>query len=150
MKLFDVNVLLYAYHPESPRHAEALHWLESRINRPAAFGLAEMVLSGFLRIVTHPRVFKHPIPTEKAVRELDRLRQRPNCVIVRPGPRPYEIFTDLCLRAGAKGNLIADAYLAALAIEHGCQWVSYDRSFARFPGLDWIDPGAAPHPSNKP
>ena len=102
------------------------------------------VLSGFLRIVTHPRIFKHPIPTEKAIEELERLRQRPNCVIVRPGPRHYEIFTDLCLRSGAKGNLIVDAYLAALAIEHGCQWVSHDRDFARFPGLDWIDPGAKP------
>ena len=97
-------------------------------------------MSGFLRIVTNPRVFDDPTPLDIALGEVERIRERPNYVPVRSGQRHFDIFTSLCREGNAKGNLVADAYLAALAIEHGCEWVSFDRDFARFPGLNWSKP----------
>lgn len=102
--------------------------------------MAELTLSGFLRIVTNPKIFVDPTPLDVAVREIERIRNRPNCVPIRPGPRHYDIFIDLCRKGHAKGELVADAYFAALAIEHGCEWLSFDRDFARFPGLNWATP----------
>jgi toxin-antitoxin system PIN domain toxin len=107
------------------------------------FGLSELVLSGFVRVVTHPLVFDPPAPTDRALAFADALRGQPNAVIVTPGPRHWEVFERLCLAAGAKGNLVPDAYLAALAIEHGCELVTTDSDFARFRGLRWRHPLAA-------
>ena len=140
MVLPDVNVLIYAFRRDSARHAEYREWLGSTINGPEAFALSEIVLSGFVRVVTHPRVFQNPDSAESAFNFLDQLRARPNCVRVSPGARHWSIFQDLCRRAEAKGNLVADAYLAALAIESGCEWITDDRDYARFPGLKWRHP----------
>ncbi len=140
MKLFDVNVLVYAHRSDLAPHASVRGWFESEVNGPAVFGMAELVLSGFLRVVTSPSIFVDPTSLDLALGEVERLRQRPNFVAVRPGHRHFDIFTDLCRSGNAKGKLGADAYLAALAIEHGCQWISFDRDFARFPGLNWSKP----------
>jgi uncharacterized protein len=94
-----------------------------------------LVLSGFTRVVTNPRVFAKPTPLEEAFAFCSTLRSRRNAVVVAPGPRHWSLFTDLCARANAKGNLVADAYLAALAIESGSTWATADRDYARFPGL---------------
>ncbi len=139
MKLFDVNVLIYAYHPDSARHDATRQWLEAELNRPAAFGMSELVLSAFVRIVTNPKAFENPVPIAKALDETDCLRSLPNCVSLRPGPRHYELFTGLCRDAAATGKLVADAYHAALALEHGCEWVSFDRDFSKFNALTWLD-----------
>jgi uncharacterized protein len=138
--LADVNVLVYAFREESPRHAEYRDWLRGRIAEEAAFALSELVLSGTLRVLTHPRVFTPPTPLGEALAFVEALRAQPNVVLVHPGPRHWDVFTRLCTAAGAKGNLVADAYLAALAIEHGCEWITTDRDFARFPGLRWRHP----------
>jgi toxin-antitoxin system PIN domain toxin len=135
MLLIDVNVLVYAYREAAPEHKSYLRWLEGCINADEPFGLAELVLAGFLRIATHPKIFSPPSPLDAAIRFADALRGRPNCVIVAPGPRHWEIFSRLCLAANAKGNLIPDAYMAALAIESGTEWITADRDFSRFPGL---------------
>jgi toxin-antitoxin system PIN domain toxin len=140
MVLPDVNVLIYAFRREAPRHAEFRRWLDSAISGPAAFGLYDSVLSSFLRIITNPRVFQYATPVAAGLTFVEALRQSPNSVLVSPGPRHWSIFADLCRKAEAKGNLIADAYLAALAIENGCQWITTDRDYARFPGLDWKHP----------
>lgn len=140
MKLFDVNVLIYAHRQDLPQHEQACRWWEDQVNLPESFGMAELVLSSFLRIVTNPRAFRIPTPFAEALQAVDAIRSRRNHVAFRPGSRHFDIFTGLCRAGNAKGKLVADAYLAALAIEHGCQWVSYDRDFARFPGLTWIDP----------
>src|SRR5262245_6135021 len=121
MILPDVNVLIYAFRRDSPRHAEYHAWLEQRVNAREAFALSELVLSVPLRLLTHPRVFSPPEPLLQAVAYLDVLRAQPNAVIVAPGPRHWEIFCKLCRDVDAKGSLVADAYLAALAIEHGCE-----------------------------
>ena len=101
-----------------------------------------LVLAGFVRVVTHPRVFSPPSPTAHALEFAEALRDHPNCVHIAPGERHWNIFIDLCRDAGVKGNLVPDAYLAALAIESGSEWMTSDRDYSRFPGLRWRDPGA--------
>jgi toxin-antitoxin system PIN domain toxin len=135
MLLPDVNVLVYAHRGDAPDHARYAGWLDGVARGDAAFGLADLVLSGFLRVVTHPRVFDPPTPLADAMAFVEGLRARPNCVPIAPGPRHWDLFVSLCRRVGAKGNLVPDTYLAALAIESGSEWITTDRGFARFPGL---------------
>lgn len=90
--------------------------------------------------MTHPRVFKAPSPVATALSFADALRAAPNAVMIEPGSRHWALFERLCLEADARGNLVADAYLAALAIESGCEWITTDRDFARFKGLRWRHP----------
>ena len=140
MVLPDVNVLVYAHREDSAQHAGCREWVEAVINGNEAFGLSELVLSGFLRVVTHPKVFAKPSPLSDALEFTEQLRSRPNGIPVAPGPRHWDIFRALCIQAGAKGNLVPDAYLAAMAIESGCEWISTDRNFSRFEGLRWRHP----------
>ena len=140
MILLDVNVLVYAHRADTPNHSRYRAWLESTINADVAYGLADLVLSGFLRVVTHPRVFREPSPLAAALAFAAEVRNRPNCVVAAPGERHWAIFTRLCREADAKGNLIADAYLAALALESGSDWITTDRDYARFPDLRWRHP----------
>jgi uncharacterized protein len=140
MILPDVNVLVYAHREDAPDHARYVRWLEDVARGDAAFGLSDLVLSGFLRIVTHPRIFMPPTPLEDALAFVEGLRGRPNCVPVAPGPRHWTLFVSLCRRAGVKGDLVPDAYLAALAIESGSEWITTDRGFARFSGPRWRHP----------
>lgn len=140
MVLPDVNVLVYAHREDSVHHAPCLAWLESVVNGNASYALSELVLSGFIRVATHPKIFTRPSPLADALFFADQLRNRPNCVAVAPGRRHWDIFGSLCHDAAAKGNLVADAYLAAMAIEAGCEWVTTDRDFSRFKGLRWRHP----------
>lgn len=140
MFLVDVNVLVYAHRPDRPEHPAIASWLRDVAEGDEAFGVADLVFSGFLRIVTNPRIFEVPTPLATALEFARELRGRPNHVEVRPGTRHWDLFVSLCEQAGAKGNLVADAYLAALAIESGSEWITTDRDFARFPGLRWRHP----------
>ena len=115
-------------------------WLEARGDAEGAVGLSDLVLSGFLRVATHPRVFNPPTPLEDALAFVEALRTQPNCVRLSPGRRNRNIFTRLCREAEAQGNLIPDAYLAALAIESGSEWITTARDFDRFPGLKRNEP----------
>jgi len=138
----DVNVLVYAYREDAPRHERYRRWLERVLDGREAYGLSDLVLAGFLRVVTHPRVFAPPSPIRHALEFVQVLRDHPNCMPVAPGQRHWEIFVRLCHESGAKGNLVPDAYLAALAIESGSEWMTTDRDYSRFPGLRWRDPAA--------
>jgi len=138
--LLDVNVLVYAHREDSPDHPAYRAWLEEAVSSDAPFGMADIVLSGFLRIVTHARVFTDPTPIDRALAFADALRSRINRVRVAPGERHWEIFSRLCHAAGIRGNLVPDAYLAALAIESGSEWITTDRDYSRFPGLRWRHP----------
>lgn len=140
MILPDVNVLIYAHREESPEHGLFADWLTKVATAEEPFGISELVLSAIVRIVTNPRVFKVTTPLEMALEFTDELRQRPNAVCLRAGARHWEIFQRLCRQSGATGKLVADAYHAALAIEHGCEWITTDADFARFPGLRWRHP----------
>jgi uncharacterized protein len=140
MILCDVNVLVYAHRADAPNHAAYRTWLENVMNQSAAYAVSDIVLSGFLRVVTHPRVFAPPSSVKDGLTFAGQIRQQPNAVVVMPGNRHWTIFTDLCKAAGARGNLIPDAFLAALAIESGSEWITTDRDFSRFPGLNWRHP----------
>jgi toxin-antitoxin system PIN domain toxin len=140
MILVDVNVLVQAYREDAPRHAVLRGWLESVIRGEAPFGMSDLALSGFLRIVTHPRVFDPPSPIEDALGFAEAVRSQPNCVLVVPGGRHWKIFVGLCRQAQVRGNLVPDAFFAALAIESGSEWVTTDRDFSRFEGLRWTTP----------
>lgn len=140
MILPDVNVLVYAYMEQVPDHDHYRGWLDELVNSREPFGISDHVLSGFLRVATHRRVFRTPSPLEPALEFANALRGHPHCLSVTPGPRHWEIFGELCRAAEARGNLIPDAFFAALAIESGSEWVSTDRDYARFEGLRFRHP----------
>lgn len=133
-------MLVYASRNDAPRHVEYRGWLESVLRSPSPVGFSELVLSGVVRVVTHPRIFVLPTPLEDALAFVAALRGHPNAVVIAPGARHFDLFRQLCTSARTTGNLVADAYLAALAIESGSEWVTDDRDFARFPGLRWRHP----------
>ena len=140
MVLCDVNVLVYAHREDAADHAAYREWMEDVVNGSSAYGVSDLVLSGFLRVVTHLRIFEKPTPLKRALTFAEQIRGQPNAVPVAPGARHWEIFGRLCVQGGAKGNLVPDAYLAALAIESGSEWVTTDRGFGRFPELRWRHP----------
>lgn len=135
MILCDANVLVYAHKEGADRHDEYRTWVEEAMNGDEAFGVSDFVLSSVLRIVTHPRVFDPPSTWHQARDFADAVRSAPSAVRVAPGPRHWQIFIELGDKAGVRGNLVPDAYLAALAIESGSEWITADRGFARYPGL---------------
>ena len=140
MILPDVNVLIYAFRSDSDRHADYKDWLETEINGPAAFGISPQVLCSFLRICTHPRIFVRPSSLDNAFMFCRALLEHPNATTLAPGQRHWSIFETLCRDSRSTGNLLQDAWFAALAIESGCEWITTDRDFARFEGLRWRQP----------
>jgi hypothetical protein len=135
--LCDVGVLLQAMVERSPHHALCRRELERLRATPREMGLSELVLAAVVRIGTNPRVFQ-PCPTAHEVFAfVDALRSPVEVRQISPGPRHWTIFRDLVLGSGIRGSDTTDAYLAALALEHGCEWWTTDQGFARFPGLRW-------------
>jgi hypothetical protein len=141
MILSDVNVLIYAFRTDSPHHTVCNPWLTNIVADDAPFGLSPQALSGLVRITTDSRIYRTaPSTVEEAFRYCDYLRDQPNCQIVEPGERHWDIFKRLCIHANVRGPDITDAWFAALAIEWGCEWITLDRGFSRFPGLKWRSP----------
>jgi uncharacterized protein len=136
----DVNVLLYAFRSDSVDHARYRGWLDEVVNGDEAYGMSPQVLSSVIRIATHSRIYASPSRLEEALSFARVLLEQPTCTVVHPGSRHFSLFEDLCRRAAATGNLVQDAWLAALAVEHGCEWISTDGDYARFPGLRWRRP----------
>jgi len=135
VQLPDVNVLIYAHRVESPEHERYAEWLTNAAQGPEPFALSELGASGFVRIVTNPKIWQEPTTTKDALEFIERLRSRSNVRLLTHGPASWDIFAQLCLAARARGKLVADAYHAALAIEHGCELITADADFGRFPGL---------------
>lgn len=140
MILPDVNVLLYAFRSDSANHKLFRTWLEDVIGGDSAYGMSPQVLASVIRVATHPRIFAKPSRLKDVVAFADVVRDQPHCHLIQPGDRHWNIFTHLCEGAAATGNLIQDAWFAALAIESGCEWITTDRDFARFEGLQWRAP----------
>ncbi|HUN36031.1 MAG TPA: type II toxin-antitoxin system VapC family toxin [Trebonia sp.] len=140
MILIDTNVLVNAHRPEADRHGDYRDWLLDVINSPEPYAIADFALLGMVRIVTSPRIYSNPTPPEIALEFAERLRSQPHAMVVAPGARFWPTFRSLCEAAGARGNLIPDAYLAALAIEHGCELFTADSDFKKFPGLRFSHP----------
>ena len=131
----DVNVLVSAFRADATHHDLCRTWLDGAFSGRQPVGLSELVLSGVLRVLTHPRVFHPPTPIEAAAAFVDALLAQPPTVTVRPGTGHWRIFRNLFAARHLTGNRIPDAYHAALAIEHGCEWVTLDHGFSRYPGL---------------
>lgn len=148
MLLFDVNILLYAHRPASSEHRAIAQWFTAETATGRPFGMAETVLASFVRIATNPKVFKPPTPIGESLDVCDVIRRASTCVTIRPGHGHWAIFDRLCRATNASSKLSPDAYLAALAIEHGCEWVTADGDFARFPGLTWRHPLRGPTVTN--
>jgi hypothetical protein len=140
MKLLDVNLLVYASREDAPGHSGYRAWLQQLLNGPERFGVADLVFSGFLRVVTHPRIFDPPTDPELALQFVQIIRESAGHVLIAPGPGHWSIFTRLVRESACRGNLIPDAFLAAIAIESGCTWITTDRDYSRFNGLDWRHP----------
>jgi toxin-antitoxin system PIN domain toxin len=140
MILPDVNVLIYAFRSDVPQHPQCRTWLVDLIMSSSPFGLSPLALAGVIRITTNPRAYRVPSSLAEAVAFCDNLLGQPNCHTVEPGERHWDIFKRLCTETDTRGRRVSDAWFAALAIESGCEWITLDRDFARFPGLQWRPP----------
>ncbi|MEV4018757.1 type II toxin-antitoxin system VapC family toxin [Nonomuraea angiospora] len=140
MLLVDINVLVNAFRYESRDHDRCHAFMEEMVNGDSSYAVSDYVVNGFIRMVTNRRVYKDPDDLERALTFAEAYRNQPQAAVVAPEARHWEIFAKLSRQAGATGNLIPDAYLAALAIEHGCEFVTCDKDFARFQGLRWRSP----------
>lgn len=144
MILPDVNVLVYAYRREAPHHERYAAWLDRLARGADDLALVDVVLTGFIRVVTNPRIVADPAPTSAALGFVDALRAAHRGRWLPPTEAAWSqlgrlVTTDAPLR----GNLVPDAWLAALALAHGCRLATADRGFARFENLDWFTPVVA-------
>lgn len=140
MILPDVNVLVYAHDEASPGHDAWREWWEGVVNGPAPFAMADVCLTGFVRVVTHPGILKKPLALDRALAAVHSITSRAGCQVVAPSPRTREVFGHLCRRGGARGNTVPDAWIAALTVTAGAELATADRGFARWPGLRWLHP----------
>lgn len=140
MIMLDVNVLVHLHREDADKHLEYRNWFEGIVKKGIPVALSELVLSGCLRVITHPKIFKIPTSVIDACEFIEEIRSFEAVHILKPGEKHWEIFIDLCRRTEAKGNFIPDAYHAALAMEQRCEWMTLDRGFSRFPGLRWKHP----------
>jgi uncharacterized protein len=140
MILPDVNVLIFAFRQDAPEHSLCSRWLASAVNGDSAFGISPLVLAAVVRVMTNRRTYARPSTITEAFSFCHALIGQPNCQLVESGARHFEIFRRLCVESNVHGADVTDAWYAALAIESGCEWITLDRDFARFPGLKWSAP----------
>lgn len=140
MLLTDVNVLVYAANQKHPDNDQYKRWLTDCLSGSEPFGVSELVLSGVIRVLTIGKGYPRKVAPDEALGFVSSIRNSPASVVLRPGPNHWKVFVDLCRQTNARGNTVPDAYHAALAIEHGCEWITADRGFAKFPGLRWRHP----------
>jgi toxin-antitoxin system PIN domain toxin len=133
--LVDVNILVYAHREDVKDHLSYLDWLESVLNSNQAFGFSELVLSGFIRVVTHPKIFEKPSSLDAAIAFTQQIRMSEKAVCLAPGKSHWDLFLHCAQSISAQGNDIPDAYHAALAMEWDADWVTTDKGFRRFKGL---------------
>ncbi len=140
MRLLDVNVVLAAHRDDHPYFERARAWLNDALVSRSPFSVTDLVAGAFLRLTTNSRIFSTPTPTVQAFTYLQALRSQPAHVLLGPGPEHLELLERICRDADVTGDLAPDAQLAAIAIEHACELVSFDRDFARFADLRWVHP----------
>jgi toxin-antitoxin system PIN domain toxin len=140
MKLLDANILLYAVNKDAPLHLPARKWLEKALSADEPVGFSWNVILAFLRLTTRPGLFQARLSPDQAFDVVAAWLDEPMAIIVHPGPRHLEIVRRLIKPLGTAGNLTSDAHLGALAIEQNAQLCSCDSDFARFSGVDWLNP----------
>jgi len=138
--LVDANILLYAEDSLSPLHQQARIWWDDQLSRSEPVGLCWTTLSAFIRIGTNPRVFEHPLSLAQALARVQSWLDQPCTRVIRPTEGHWTLFRQMLTDGQAVANLVTDAHLAALAIEHGCELATTDSDFARFRKLKWINP----------
>jgi uncharacterized protein len=138
--LVDANILLYAEDSLHPRHKHARLWWDAQLSGTGIVCLCWTVLCAFIRISTNPRVFENPLSLEQAIARVQSWLDQPCTRIIRPTERHWAVFQQVLTDGQAVANLVSDAHLAALAIEHGCELASTDSDFARFAKLKWKNP----------
>ena len=136
----DINLLIYAHNDQALEHERARAWWEAALNGTVAVGLPWISISGFIRLMTHPRVLAQPLDVHQAIFHVRSWLAQPPVRILHPGSRFEGLFLDYLVHLGAGGNLTTDAQLAALAVEHQAELHSSDFDFSRFPGLRWTNP----------
>jgi toxin-antitoxin system PIN domain toxin len=142
VKVVDANVLLYAVNEDSPHHAEARGWLDSSLAGTETIGFAWVVLLAFLRLSTRPRLFPRPLGLDEAGDVIEAWLAQPPAVVPHPTTRHLALLRGLLEATGSAANLVNDAHVAALALEHDAVVVSYDADYARFEGVPWEKPAA--------
>lgn len=140
MKLLDANLLLYAEDSLSPHHEAAREWLDRQLSGLEPVCLCWATLTAFLRITTNHRILVRPLSCEEASTKVNGWLSQPCVRLVQPTPLHWDILKNLMREAGAIGNLVPDAHLGALAVEHSCTLCSADGDFARFPSVRWYNP----------
>lgn len=140
MKVVDANVLLHAINESSPEHDTAKTWLDDALSGASPVGLAWSAMLAVIRLSTRPGLFEHPLTVAQVTGAVGGWIGAPSAVVLHPGSRNLHILTTLLSAAGTAGNLTGDAHLAALAIEHNAEIVSFDADFDRFPGVTWSRP----------
>lgn len=140
MKLVDANVLLYAVNSDAAHHQRSIRWLDDALSGADTVAFAWVPILAFVRLATKVGLFPSPLSVAQAMDRVDAWLAAPPAVVVEPTIDHPRIVRDLLGDLGAGGNMVNDAHLAALAIEHRCGIVSFDNDFARFPGVDWQPP----------
>ena len=140
MNVVDANVLLYAVNVDSARHEASRDWLDESLSGAAVVGFAWVAVLAFLRLSTKSGIFPSPLSDDAALATVEAWLAQPAAVVVEPTARHLSLLRDLLAAAGSAGNLVNDAHLAALAIEHRGSVVSYDSDFGRFPSVSWTEP----------
>lgn len=140
MKIVDLNILLYTINTSFEQHKNIRKWWIDSLNDDEPIGLAWLVLSGFIRLSTNPRIFPKPLPTKAALAKVESWLKHPNTVIAHESNDHFRIFRELLENTGSAGNLTTDAHLASIAIGNGGLMVSCDNDFARFENLRWTNP----------
>ena len=140
MILVDANILLYAEDQLSPSHDAARAWWDAELSGSSPVCLCWTILGAFIRISTNPRVFEHPLSLDQALARIQSWMDQPCTRIVGPTERHWTMFQKMLRDGQAVANLVTDAHLAALAAEHGCELISTDSDFSRFPGIRWRNP----------
>ncbi|MGH3431843.1 MAG: type II toxin-antitoxin system VapC family toxin [Thermocrispum sp.] len=135
MKVVDANVLLYAVNSDTPQHAEARDWLDSALAGAEVVCFSWIVLLAFIRISTHPSIFSRPLAPTEALDVVEAWLSQPGAVVVEPTSRHLGVLRGMISAIGTAGNLVNDAHLAAILVEHGAEVVSFDSDFTRFDGL---------------
>jgi uncharacterized protein len=152
VKVVDANVLLYAVNESAEHHEEAVDWLDAALNGRSTVGFSWISLLAFLRLSTKIGLFPSPLTVDQALDRVHAWLAQPASIVLEPTAQHLQVLSHLLTALGTGGNLTNDTHLAALAIEHRGEVITYDSDLGRFPGVTWSTPGALeiPHQEDRP